>query len=58
VRQYDQALKDYEKASVKIATSLAFLNNGQNIIFSSALTLVMWLGAKGVMEGEFSYHVV
>ena len=48
------AMRDYEKASVKIATSLAFLNSGQNLIFSSALTLMMWLGAKGVVNGTMT----
>jgi len=33
VAQYDSTLKNYEKASVKIATSLAALNSGQNLIF-------------------------
>lgn len=45
-------MKDYEKASVKIATSLAFLNSGQGAIFSSALTLMMYLAAKEVLAGE------
>lgn len=47
-------MRDYEKASVKIATSLAFLNSGQNLIFSSALTLMMWLGARGVVNGTMT----
>lgn len=45
-------MKDYEKASVKIATSLAFLNSGQGAIFSSALTVMMYLAAKEVLAGE------
>ena len=45
-------MRDYEKASVKIATSLAFLNSGQGFIFSSSLTLMMWLAAKGVLAGK------
>jgi hypothetical protein len=31
VAQYDRAMKDYTKASVKISTSLAALNIGQNV---------------------------
>jgi ATP-binding cassette subfamily B (MDR/TAP) protein 7 len=50
VAQYDRAMKDYTKASVKISTSLAALNIGQNIIFSSALTGMMYLAAKGIVD--------
>jgi ATP-binding cassette subfamily B (MDR/TAP) protein 7 len=39
---------------VKIATSLAFLNSGQNVIFSAALTGIMLLAAQGVVRGEMS----
>ncbi|KAH7907928.1 P-loop containing nucleoside triphosphate hydrolase protein [Hygrophoropsis aurantiaca] len=54
VTQYDKQLKNYEKASVKITTSLAYLNSGQNIIFSSALTATMFLAAQGVMKGTMT----
>lgn len=52
VAQYDATLRTYEKASVKIATSLALLNSGQNLIFSSALTMMMVLAAQGIINGE------
>ncbi|KAI6604762.1 Iron-sulfur clusters transporter atm1, mitochondrial [Pyricularia oryzae] len=54
VKRYDDALKQYEKSSIKVATSLAFLNSGQNIIFSSALTAMMYLGANGIAQGNLS----
>lgn len=54
VGRYDAALKQYEKSSIKVATSLAFLNSGQNIIFSSALTAMMYLGANGVAQGNLT----
>lgn len=54
VAQYDTTLKAYEKASVKIATSLAALNSGQNFIFSSALTMMMLLGAQGIVKGTMT----
>ncbi|KAL2023312.1 hypothetical protein VTK56DRAFT_3050 [Thermocarpiscus australiensis] len=54
IGRYDKALQQYEKSSIKVATSLAFLNSGQNIIFSSALTVMMWLGAKGIVAGSLS----
>ena len=54
VKQYDTAMRAYEKSSVKIATSLAFLNSGQSVIFSGALTLIMFLAAKGVLNGTMT----
>ena len=54
VSRYDAALKAYEKASIKVTTSLSFLNSGQSIIFSSALVGVMYLGADGVANGSLT----
>ena len=54
IGRYDKALQQYEKNSVKVATSLAFLNSGQNVIFSTALTVMMWLGARGIADGSLS----
>ncbi|KAL2687780.1 Iron-sulfur clusters transporter atm1, mitochondrial [[Neocosmospora] mangrovei] len=51
VARYDKALQQYERNSIKVATSLAFLNSGQNLIFSSALTGMMYLAAEGVASG-------
>ncbi|CAG8464489.1 6356_t:CDS:10, partial [Acaulospora morrowiae] len=54
VDQYDRALSKYEKASLKLATSLAFLNSGQNIIFSTALTIMMYLAAQGIVSSSLT----
>lgn len=54
VARYNRALRDYEKSSIKVATSLSFLNSGQNIIFSSALTGMMYLAANGVANGSLT----
>ncbi|KAF6746825.1 iron-sulfur clusters transporter ATM1 [Ephemerocybe angulata] len=54
VAQYDKHLSAYEKAQVKITTSLAYLNSGQNVIFSSALTLAMFIAAQGVVNGTMT----
>ncbi|KAF2402640.1 P-loop containing nucleoside triphosphate hydrolase protein [Trichodelitschia bisporula] len=54
VARYDSALQQYEKASIKVATSLAYLNSGQNIIFSSALTAMMYLACSGVASGNLT----
>jgi ATP-binding cassette subfamily B (MDR/TAP) protein 7 len=52
IDQYDRHLSEYERSSLKIATSLAYLNSGQNMIFSSALTMMMFLAAQGVVNGK------
>ncbi len=54
VDRYDAALKSYEAASIKVTTSLAFLNSGQNLIFSSALAAMMYLAADGVASGALT----
>ncbi|KAL8798543.1 MAG: hypothetical protein Q9182_006576 [Xanthomendoza sp. 2 TL-2023] len=54
VGRYDSALKAYENASIKVTTSLAFLNSGQNLIFSSALAAMMYLAADGVAKGNLT----
>lgn len=54
VSRYDGALKSYEDASIKVATSLAYLNTGQNLIFSTALTGMMYLAASGVASGSLT----
>ncbi|KAF2640009.1 iron-sulfur clusters transporter atm1, mitochondrial precursor [Massarina eburnea CBS 473.64] len=54
VGRYDKALQSYEKASIKVATSLTLLNSGQNLIFSSALTAMMYLAADGVATGQLT----
>ncbi|CAG8808020.1 35944_t:CDS:10 [Gigaspora margarita] len=53
-QQYDKALSKYEKASLKVATSLALLNSGQNLIFSTALTAMMVLAAQGIVQGTLT----
>lgn len=53
-RRYDSALKDYQDASIKVATSLTYLNCGQNLIFSTALTAMMYMAAEGVAAGTLT----
>lgn len=52
--KYDKALSNYRDASIKVATSLAFLNSGQNFIFTSALTAMMYMACQGVVAGSLS----
>ena len=50
-RRFDNAMARYEKAAIKTYFSLGLLNSGQAIIFTIALTLSMWLVARGIMAG-------
>lgn len=52
--KYNDSLTKYEMASIKVATSLAFLNAGQNLIFTLALTAMMYMGCQGVSTGALS----
>ena len=52
--KYDLALSKYRDASIKVATSLAFLNSGQNLIFTTALTTMMYMACQGVVAGDLT----
>ncbi|KAJ7964346.1 ABC transporter family protein [Quillaja saponaria] len=54
VNKYDEYLKRYEDAALKTQRSLAFLNFGQNVIFSTALSTAMVLCSHGIMNGEMT----
>ncbi|KAG6513286.1 hypothetical protein ZIOFF_023599 [Zingiber officinale] len=54
VAKYDTYLKRYEDAALKTQSSLAFLNFGQNIIFSTALSAAMILSSYGIMSGAMT----
>ncbi|EXB57588.1 ABC transporter B family member 25 [Morus notabilis] len=52
--KYDEYLKKYEDAALKTQRSLAFLNFGQNVIFSTALSTAMVLCSHGIMAGSMT----
>lgn len=52
--KYDEFLKRYENAALKTQRSLAFLNFGQNVIFSTALSTAMVLCSHGIMNGQLT----
>ncbi|XP_042476129.1 ABC transporter B family member 25, mitochondrial-like [Macadamia integrifolia] len=52
--KYDEFLQRYENAALKAQSSLAFLNLGQNVIFSTALSTAMVLCSHGIMKGEMT----
>ena len=49
--RYDRAIKQYEKAALTTAYSLAFLNFGQSLIITAGLIIVMVMAALGVQSG-------
>ena len=53
-RRYDQALSQWEDASIKSLTSLAFLNIGQGAIIATGLTVLLIMAGRGVSSGEIS----
>ncbi|KAH9310485.1 hypothetical protein KI387_025520, partial [Taxus chinensis] len=54
VKKYDEFLQRYEGAALKTQSSLAYLNFGQNIIFSTALSTAMVLCSRGIMSGTMT----
>ncbi|KNA16021.1 hypothetical protein SOVF_092970 [Spinacia oleracea] len=52
--KYDEFLKRYEGAALKTQRSLAFLNFGQNVIFSTALSTAMVLCSNGILSGQMT----
>ena len=50
IDRYDEVLQKYQAASLKTTTSLAFLNFGQNLIFSASLSAIMMLAAQKIMS--------
>jgi ATP-binding cassette, subfamily B (MDR/TAP), member 7 len=54
VKRYQESLKKYEQASIKTTTSLAWLNLGQNVIFSTGLTAIMLLAGYGAIDGTMT----
>lgn len=53
-KKYDAALSKYRDESIKVGTSLAFLNSGQNFIFTTALTAMMYMACQGVVAGSLT----
>jgi ATP-binding cassette subfamily B (MDR/TAP) protein 7 len=51
---YDNLLKSYEEKALRTSESLAFLNFGQNAIFSIALTAIMYMASQGIMAGALT----
>ena len=52
--RYDEKLKKSVECALKVSSSLAFLNFGQQAIFSVALAALTTMGAQGVAAGTMS----
>ncbi|CCH60491.1 hypothetical protein TBLA_0C07000 [Henningerozyma blattae CBS 6284] len=53
-QKYHKTLSQYRDSQIKVAQSLAFLNSGQNLIFTSALTVMMYMGCTGIIGGNLT----
>jgi ATP-binding cassette subfamily B protein len=53
-RRYDENLRTYESAAVKIEASLGILNVGQSLVIAIAVTLLMILAAEGVVSSSLT----
>lgn len=52
--KYHTSLIKYRDSQIKVSQSLAYLNSGQNLIFTSALTAMMYMGCTGVIGGDLT----
>lgn len=52
INRYNKATAMYENAAIKTYTSLAWLNFGQALIFSSGMLIVMLMSANEVIAGK------
>jgi ABC-type transport system involved in Fe-S cluster assembly fused permease/ATPase subunit len=50
--RFDRAMARYEAAAVRIWTSLAWLNIGQIVIFTTGMTVCMAMSGAAIMRGE------
>lgn len=53
-RRYDSSLARYEDAAVRSQLSLSVLNIGQAAIIAIGVTIVLFLSARGIVEGRMS----
>lgn len=53
-RRFDGAMANYERAAIRIWTSLGFLNFGQGVIFWIGMIVISIMAAYGVMAGDLT----
>ncbi|MBL8514903.1 MAG: metal ABC transporter permease, partial [Betaproteobacteria bacterium] len=52
--RYDKNLQKYESAATKSETSLGILNSAQSLVIATAVTLLMWRAADGIVNGPLT----
>ena len=52
--RYDENLRRYERAVVTSETSLGLLNAVQAMVIATAVSLLMWRAADGIVEGKLT----
>ncbi len=52
--RYDRSMEKFERAAIKTYTSLAVLNGGQALIFTSGMVLSMLFAARGIVAGAMT----
>jgi ATP-binding cassette, subfamily B, heavy metal transporter len=53
-RRFDRSMERYERASIKTYNSLAVLNTGQAVIFTTGMVLAMLYAARGIARGTMT----
>jgi len=51
-RRFDRSMERYEASAIRIWTSLAWLNIGQIVIFTTGMTICMAMSGAAVLRGE------
>ena len=52
--RYDRSMARYERATIRTYSSLAMLNAGQAVIFTSGMVLSMLFAARGIAKGSMT----
>ncbi|ODV63168.1 ABCB family ABC transporter ATP-binding protein/permease [Ascoidea rubescens DSM 1968] len=52
--KYNAAFKKYNESMIDVQTSLAFMNSGQSLIFTTAVTTMMYVACNGIANGSLT----
>ena len=54
LQRYDESMQQWEKAAVRSTTSLSLLNSIQGLVIATGVTVMMFLAADQVVQGEMT----